>query len=264
MQDINVILIQSDLKWADPKKNIENFNKQINAISDKTDIVLLPEMFSTGFNMKPQSCFETMEGHTLEWMKTKALQLDCVICGSLLIKENDNFVNRLIWMRPDGTFTYYDKKHLFSLAGENKVFISGKERVIVSLYGVRFLLQICYDLRFPVWSRNKYLNGYYDYDGIIYVANWPESRRMVWKTLLMARAIENQAFVIGVNRIGKDINGTNHAGDSAVISPKGLVICEAQAAEACMISAKLNFDELSDYRKTFLNAPDWDNFELIN
>jgi len=264
MQDLKVTIIQSDIYWGDIPKNIENFEIQIRAIKEKTDLIVLPEMFSTGFNMKPQSSFETMEGDTVTWMSTMAHELDCVICGSLLIKENDCFFNRLIWMRPDGNISFYDKKHLFRFSGENNVYSEGKERVIVTLKGFKILLQICYDLRFPVWSRNRYNNGTYNYDCIIYVANWPESRRYAWCTLLAARAIENQAYVIGVNRIGKDFNGTDHSGYSFILSPKGEIIKETEPYKNDVCSASLDKVGLDEFRKNFLAGADWDKFEIIN
>ena len=263
MQDLKVSIIQSDIYWNDPKKNVDNYETQINAIKEKTDLIVLPEMFSTGFNMQPQNCFETMEGDTVKWMKEKAGKMNCVICGSLLIKENNLFFNRLIWMRPDGSFSFYDKRHLFRFSGENNVYEGGAERVIVELKGFRLLLQICYDLRFPVWSRNRYKDGIYDYDCIIYVANWPESRRQVWCTLLPARAIENQAYVIGVNRIGADVNGTEHSGYSFIISPKGEIIKHAEPYHNEAVTVILGKTSLVEFRKNFLAGADWDNFEII-
>jgi len=262
MQNIKVHLIQSDIKWAAPEQNIINYNSIINTLNEKSDLIVLPEMFSTGFNMNPSGCYETMDGFSMRWMKEKAASLNCVICGSLLIKDEPTFVNRFIWMRPDGSFDYYDKKHLFRITGEHKVFNAGNRKVITELKGFRFLLQICYDLRFPVFSRNRYLNGQYDYDCIIYVANWPASRSLAWKTLSAARAIENQSYVIAVNRIGADINGTAHSGDSAVISPLGEHIAQANAHEQSLLSVELDKEALIMYREKFKAAADWDNFEL--
>jgi len=264
MQDLKISIVQSEIYWSDPVSSIKNFEAQINFIIEPTDLIVLPEMFSTGFNMQPDNCFETMDGTTLQWMQTMAKKKNCVVCGSLLIKENGLFYNRLIWMQTDGTFAAYNKKHLFRLAGENNIFTEGNEKVIVSLKGFRFLLQICYDLRFPVWSRNNYNNGLYDYDGIVYVANWPASRRLAWRNLLAARAIENQAYVVGVNRIGKDAHGTEHAGDSAIISPRGELIIEAAPDRNVVDTASLNMEDLIDFRKKFLTGADWDNFEILN
>jgi len=264
MQDIKVSIIQSNIYWGDPNKNIESFEAQIKAIKEKTDLIVLPEMFSTGFNMQPQDCFETMEGKTVCWMREKAHELNCVICGSILIKENDYFYNRLVWMKPDGNLSFYNKSHLFRFAGENNVYTEGTERVIVQLKDFKFLLQICYDLRFPVFSRNRYHKGIYDYDCIIYVANWPESRKYAWHSLLIARAIENQAYVIGVNRVGADANGTEHAGDSLIISPKGEIIKETEHHINALMTASLDKASLDEFRKNFLAGADWDNFEIIN
>ena len=262
MQDIKVSFVQSDILWNDPKGNIENFGKQIESLNEKTDLIVLPEMFSTGFNMKPQHCFETMDGNTMQWMKEKARETHAVICGSLLIKENGHFFNRLIWMRPDGTLSFYNKKHLFRMAGENNMYTEGTERAIVKLKKFNFLLQVCYDLRFPVWSRNRYHNGTYDYDGIIYVANWPAIRQHAWCTLLMARAIENQAYVIGVNRVGADDNGFEHAGNSMIISPKGEILKEAAPYKNTITSTTLSKESLDLFRGKFLAGADWDNFEI--
>ena len=264
MQDLKISIIQSEIYWSDPVSSIKNFEVQISTIKKQTDLIVLPEMFSTGFNMQPHNCFETMDGATIQWMKSMAKKKDCTLCGSLLIKENDLFYNRLIWMQADGEYTTYNKKHLFRLAGENNIFTGGEEKVIVTLKGFRFLLQICYDLRFPVWSRNKYNNGLYDYDCIVYVANWPASRRLAWRTLLASRAIENQAYVIGVNRIGKDAHGTEHAGDSAIISPKGELIIEAEPFTNVVETALIDKESLVDFRNKFLTGADWDNFEIIN
>ncbi len=262
MQDLKVTLIQSDIQWAAPEKNTTHLDNIINTLKEESDLIILPEMFSTGFNMNPSVCYETMDGFTIQWMKEKAGSLNCVICGSLLIKENSYFVNRFIWMRADGSFEYYDKKHLFRLSGEHKVFDAGNRRVIAELNGFRFLLQICYDLRFPVFSRNRYQDGHYDYDCIIYVANWPASRSYAWKQLSIARAIENQSYVIAVNRIGTDINGTAHSGDSAIISPLGELISQAPADKQMVLSAIIDKESLDSYRKRFLAAADWDNFDI--
>jgi len=264
MQNLNVTIVQANLQWANPQENINYFDKAIDSIKENNHIIVLPEMFSTGFNMKPQECFEIMNGFSMQWMYQKAAQTGAAICGSLLIKDENVFVNRFVWMTPKGAFTYYDKKHLFSLAGENKIFTPGNKRVVAELNGFRFLLQICYDLRFPVFSRNKYYNETYDYDAIIYVANWPASRSMVWKTLLKARAIENQAYVIGVNRIGNDINQTAHSGNSAIVSPKGEVLFEAEENQEVVKTILLDKEKLVEFRKSFRNAADWDHFQLLD
>ncbi len=260
MQNLNVTIIQSDLVWANPEKNRAYFTHVMGALNEPADLIVLPEMFSTAFNMAPDTCFETMDGQTVHWMKDTAKSKNAVIAGSLLIKEGQNFFNRFLWVRPDGSLSYYDKRHLFRMAGENNVFTGGTAKTIVELNGFRFLLLICYDLRFPVWSKNLCQEGAYAYDAIIYVANWPASRREHWRTLLAARAIENQAYVIGVNRIGKDFNGTAHTGDSIILSPKGETLCAIPPDTAQTESVELNMLTLTAYRKAFPAGADWDNF----
>lgn len=263
MQNLNVTFIQSDLIWAAPEKNLAHFTHIIGTLQEPADLIVLPEMFSTAFNMTPETCYETMGGPTVHWMKSTAKSKNAVICGSLLIKEEDNFYNRFLWVRPDGTVAQYDKRHLFRMAGENNVFTGGTAKTVVELNGFRFLLQICYDLRFPVWSKNRCREGVYEYDAIIYVANWPASRSAHWKALLTARAIENQAYVIGVNRIGKDANGTAHTGDSVVLSPKGEILSLIPPDTSQAASTVLNMLNLSAYRKAFPAGADWDNFEIL-
>lgn len=263
MQNLNVTIIQSDLIWAAPEKNLSHFDTVIKDLKEPADLIVLPEMFSTAFNMTPETCYETMDGHAVKWMRDKAGMKNCVVSGSLLIKEDNKFFNRFLWVNPDGTMVYSDKRHLFRMAGENYVFTGGTNRVIVTLNGFRFLLLVCYDLRFPVWSKNRSQNGVYEYDALIYVANWPASRSAHWKTLLAARAIENQAYVIGVNRIGPDKNGTAHAGDSMVLSPKGELLCSIPPDTSGHASAVLNMLNLTAYRKAFPAGADWDNFKLM-
>ena len=216
---MKITIIQSDLVWEDKVANLARFDTHINNIQESTDIVVLPEMFSTGFSMNTAALAESMDGKTIQWMSNHAQTLDAVVTGSLIIKENGQFYNRLIWMKPDGTFEQYDKRHLFGMgSGEDKHYTAGTERLIVTYKGWKICPLICYDLRFPVWSRNTV-----DYDVLIYTANWPEPRSFHWKTLLVARAIENQSYVIGVNRVGVDALGSLHSGDSCVINPYGTV-----------------------------------------
>lgn len=222
MSNIKVTLIQSPIHWENPAANRKLFEEKINQISEPSEIVVLPEVFTTGFTMEPAGCAEPHQGETFQWMKRLASQKNVVLVGSMATEEHGNYYNRLIWMQPDGTHYQYDKKHLFTFAGETKNFTPGQQRVIVEYKGWKFLLLICYDLRFPVWCKNNYnpATGF-DYDCIINIANWPAPRSHPWRVLLMARAIENQAYVIGVNRIGTDGKGIEHSGDSALISPLG-------------------------------------------
>jgi len=216
--NLTVTLIQSDIEWENKSKNLEKFQEKISTIEVDTDLIILPEMFSTGFSIKPNELAETMTGESVMWMINIAKEKQTHVCGSLIIKENQNYYNRLIFVSPDGTTTHYDKKHLFSYAGEDKHYTPGNKRAIVDVNGWRINLQICYDLRFPAFVRNQD-----DYDVILYVANWPVNRRLAWNTLLQARAIENQAYVIGVNRIGSDPKNS-YGGDSSIINPIGETI----------------------------------------
>jgi omega-amidase len=264
-QDLKVTLVQSDLHWEDPQKNLDMFDAKIAAIS-QTDLIILPEMFNTAFTMNAENLAETMEGKTLSWMRKKAEEKQCVITGSIIIKEENKYFNRLVWMRPEGTFETYDKRHLFRMANEHEHFSSGNKKNIVELKGWKILPLICYDLRFPVWSRNKKSPGgkeqsAMEYDILIYVANWPEKRINAWRTLLMARAIENQCYTIGVNRTGYDDNDNFYPGASVVIDPKGEKISkidDKESVETVLLSAK----ELEEFRKSFPVGMDADGFEI--
>jgi predicted amidohydrolase len=229
MQDLRISLIQTELFWENKTQNLAHFSALIDAIENATDIIALPEMFTTGFTMQPELFGETMSGETIQWMLQIAKEKNAVIAGSVIIKENENFFNRLIWAQPDGKILHYDKRHLFTLSEEEKYYSAGKEKLIVEYKGWKICPLICYDLRFPVWCRNGRLpTADYrqpeNYDLLLFVANWPERRNTAWKTLLQARAIENQAYVIGVNRIGNDGNNIYHSGDSSVIDPMGDVV----------------------------------------
>lgn len=205
--------------------------EKINSIKERTEVVVLPEMFSTGFSMKPKLLAETMEGETVQWMKRIAKEKKIILTGSIIISEDGNFYNRLIWMLPTGQHGVYDKRHCFAFAGEDEYYTPGEKRLIASVKGWKINLQICYDLRFPVWARqqptpNPSQEGKPgpEYDILLYVANWPERRNHAWKTLLQARAIENQCYVIGVNRVGDDGNNIHHCGDSMIVDPMGEVL----------------------------------------
>ncbi len=202
--------------------------QKINSINDKTEVVILPEMFSTGFSMQPEKFAEKMDGQTVEWMKKVSADKKVIITGSLMIEDDGNYYNRLIWMLPNGQMGLYDKRHLFAYANEHNHYTSGNKRLIASVKGWRINCNVCYDLRFPIWSRQANTGAdrtkELEYDVLLYVANWPERRNLAWKTLLQARAIENQSFVIGVNRVGNDGNDIYHSGDSMVVNPKGEIV----------------------------------------
>jgi len=220
MDNIKITILQAYLFWENIDKNLQNISSKLTGIREKTDLIVLPEMFNTGFSMNAEKLAEPMDGKTMKWMHKLANQNKCVITGSIIIKENGRYYNRLIWMRPNGSYEQYDKRHLFALAQEHEIYTPGNKRLIVELNGWKICPMICYDLRFPVWLRN--VNN--EYDLMLFVANWPERRIMHWRSLLNARAIENQAYVVGVNRIGHDGNELYHSGDSTCVDPNGNVI----------------------------------------
>ena len=230
MSTLTISLIQTSIFWEDVDKNLEMLEKKINSLSGKTEIVVLPEMFSTGFTMQPEKVAETMDGKTMTWLKNISEKNRLIVTGSIVIKENGKFFNRLIWMQPNGKFYFYDKRHLFAFAGENEKYSAGNKRLIVSVKGWKINLLICYDLRFPVWSRQT-KNDIAEFDILIYVANWPEKRINAWTTLLKARAIENQSYVIGVNRVGKDESGNVYNGHSMIVDSFGEVVYEKTEVE---------------------------------
>ncbi|MFT5997707.1 MAG: omega-amidase [Neolewinella sp.] len=214
MTDLNVTLLQSTIAWQNPAANLQHYAALMEQIDGPTDLIILPEMFTTGFTMDPYSNAEGMDGLGVQWLTEQAAERNAVITGSLVIEEAGKFYNRLIWMQPDGAYQTYDKRHLFAMAGEHEHYEAGRERLVVKHKGWRICPMVCYDLRFPVWTRNNDA-----YDLLIYTANWPNKRSYDWNTLLKARAIENQCYVVGVNRVGTDVNGHEYNGDSCVIDP---------------------------------------------
>ncbi len=253
---MKVALIQSSLSWENPKANRNHFEEKINAISEKVDLIVLPEMFSTGFTMNPSVVAETMQGETILWMQSLAKAKNTAITGSLVIKENDNFYNRLVFVFPSGEVQFYDKRHLFSLAGEDKIYTSGKEKLIVDYLGWKICPLICYDLRFPVFARNTE-----DYEVLIYVANWPKSRINAWDILLKARAVENMCYTIGANRIGTDDNNLEYVGHSQVVDFIGNYLLEPQEKESVYIT-ELNKENLLETRNKLGFLNDRDSFKL--
>ena len=263
MQDLRISFIQDHLFWKDDRANIAHFEQKINTITQATDLIVLPEMFNTGFVVQPQEIGEGVAENSLKWLQKMAAQKDTFITASMIVYENNNYYNRLYWVAPDKSYQYYDKRHLFSLGNEHLRFSAGEESIIVELKGWKIKPLICYDLRFPVWAKNNFTKGKYDYDLLIYIANWPKARAYAWKSLLVARAIENQSYVIGVNRIGKDDNGTPHAGFSGVIEPKGEWISEEVEDIASIQTIVLSADDIQEYRKKFTVGLDWDKFSLL-
>ncbi|MFA6923586.1 MAG: amidohydrolase [Bacteroidales bacterium] len=265
MQDINITIIQSDIVWENIDKNLALFSEKISSINKPTDIIILPEMFTTGFSMNTEKLAEDTNGKTIQWMSETAKNKNCVITGSLILKENDFFYNSLIWMTPEGKFERYDKKHLFRLAEENEHFKAGTKKIIISYKGWKFCPLICYDLRFPVWSRNKFLRSscVYEYDCLIYVANWPKSRINAWKSLLVARAIENQSYVIGVNRVGTDGKKAVYSGDSTVVDDTGTVLNKTKSNVELIETITLSYEKLQKNRESLPFGNDSDEFKII-
>lgn len=253
---MKVALIQSNLIWENPEANRVYFEEKIDRIKESVNLTVLPEMFSTGFTMNPGTIAETMQGETVQWMQTLAKAKKTAITGSVVIEENGNYYNRLLFVFPSGEVQYYDKRHLFTLAGEEKIYTAGNQKLIVDYLGWKICLLVCYDLRFPVFSRNTD-----NYDLLVYVANWPSSRILAWDSLLRARAIENLCFTIGANRIGKDANNLSYIGHSQLINPLGEYIINPQETEAVFI-AEINYDELVLSRKKFNFLNDADTFEI--
>ena len=261
MLALSVTLIQTALFWEDKNRNLAMLEDKIMGIDEKTNLVILPEMFSTGFSMRPSVLAETMDGQTIEWMKKISNAKKIIVTGSIIIEDNGHYFNRLIWMLPNGNYGFYDKRHLFAYAGEDQHYTAGNKRLITSVNGWKINLQICYDLRFPVWARQQ-SNESPEYDLIIYVANWPERRNHAWKTLLTARAIENQSYVIGVNRVGEDGNQINHSGDSMLIDPLGNILFSKQQEEV-IHSFVLTKDSLNQTRNKFPFWNDADHFNIL-
>jgi predicted amidohydrolase len=238
-------------------------SEKIAGVKASTHLVVLPEMFTTGFSMKPEQLAENMEGNTLAWMKQTARDNKVILTGSMIAEQEGNYYNRLVWMLPNGQYGTYDKRHLFAFAEEDKHYTSGTKRLIASVNGWKVHLLVCYDLRFPVWARQQFdEQGNYEYDVLVYVANWPEKRSTAWKSLLQARAIENQCYVVGVNRVGKDANDIIYSGDSMVIDPLGEILYQ-KANEEDVATLTLDKDHLDAVRKRFPFWRDADNFDIL-
>jgi omega-amidase len=268
---LTITLIQSNLHWENKEANLEMFEEKISSIKENTEIVVLPEMFSTGFSMKAEELAEKMNGKTIQWMKKMAREKKIILTGSVIIEEDGNYYNRLIWMLPDGQMGCYDKRHLFAYAGEDKYYSPGTKRLIASVKGWKINLMICYDLRFPVWNRltpkdyshSEQTSADLEYDLIIYVANWPDRRRHAWSTLLQARAIENQCYVVGVNRVGKDGQDNYHTGDSMVADPLGEVLYHNKDQED-IHTITIEKEVVESIRKKLPFWKDADLFKILN
>lgn len=256
MDNLRVTLVQVHLEWENKAANLAYFGHKLAQLPEPTDLIVLPEMFTTGFSMQPEALAEPMEGPTLEWMAIQANRTDAAVTGSFIVEMQGAYYNRLVWMQPNGDFFYYDKRHLFSLAGEHQHYSAGNKPLVVDWRGWRIMPLICYDLRFPVWSRNTHA-----YDLLLYVANWPERRNMAWSALLQARAIENQAFTIGVNRIGADGNGIVHSGDTSLYDFQGQCLYRASHVES-VGTLCLNRQNQQNFREKFTFLDDKDAFTI--
>lgn len=257
---MKVTIVQTALHWEDREKNLAHFDRLL-ANTGPTDLIVLPEMFTTGFTMQPERHAEPHLGVSYVWMKEKAAQRGAVITGSVAVSEHERYYNRLHWIPPQGDAQFYDKRHLFRMAKEDTHYTPGRERIIPRIGNWRVMPLVCYDLRFPVWSRN-FVHQQAQYDVLVYVANWPEVRAWPWKQLLIARAIENQCYVVGVNRIGTDGNGYTHAGDSVVLNPRGEVISQTRAHEERVETVELDWNQLDEFRQLFPVGLDADDFQI--
>lgn len=261
MQDLTISFIQTTIHWEDKDANLSHFHNLIDRIDAATDVILLPEMFNTGFSMHADRMAESMDGRTITWMKTMAHKKNASLIGSLIIQEANHYHNRLIVANPDGTVQSYDKRHLFRMAEEDKTYTASTSYLIVDIKGWKIRPLVCYDLRFPVWSRNKY-NGEWEYDLLLYIANWPAARTTAWKTLPVARAIENQAYVATLNRIGQDNKGNTYTGDSQLINSYGEILLDLKDAEQ-VVTMTLDRARLIKHRRDFPVGLDADIFDLV-
>ena len=266
MSDLRVTVCQQPLVWEDKSANLQFWEEKLRPLKGQTDLIVLPEMFTTGFSMNVRQLAESMDGPTVAWLRDLSTELDATITGSIIVREEcttggsgGKFFNRMLWANPDRSFTWYDKRHRFSFAEEDKFFTAGKERKIIDHEDWRIMPQVCYDLRFPVFSRNVKSD---QYDMLIYVANWPAARSSAWRSLLVARAHENQCYVVGVNRVGMDGKGIEYDGSSLVVSPKGEILRSFEKEEAVIETISLSKTELGDFRAKFRPLDDADEFEL--
>lgn len=265
MQDLKILGLQTDIVWEQPAKNRELLDQKIWNQIDGHDLVLLPETFNTGFPNFPAFISEPKDGDSMQWMADVAAKTKAVVAGTLLIEDQGSVTNCLVWMSPDGNYETYHKRHVFSMAGEHEKISRGDKQLIAELKGWKIKPMICYDLRFPVWSKSKLdESGIYAYDLALYLANWPAVRSYPWRQLLIARAIENLAYVIGINRVGEDPSGKYYSGDSMFIDPKGRVIAKVPDGKEGPITATLSYLELVEFRGKFDVGVDWDEFSLFS
>lgn len=261
MQHLNISYFQTTIVWEDRKRNRENYEQKLNAFQEKTDIILFPEMFDTGFTMNPENIHEKDHFQTLSWMKKMAARYDTAFGGSVAAYENKQFFNRFYFVDPSGNVLWYDKKHLFRMGQEPKHYSPGNQKLLIEYKGWKILPLICYDLRFPKWSANQLTDNGPAYDLLIYVANWPAPRHQVWQNLLQARAIENQSYCIGVNCVGKDGNKLLYKGGSTVYNAKGEIMARSAPYLDDVVTVEISKEELDSFRKKFPVYKDWDKFD---
>lgn len=260
INNLKITIFQAYLFWENIDKNLQNISLRLSSgVKEKTDLIVLPEMFNTGFSMNAKELAEEMDGKTMTWMAASAARYDCVVTGSLIIKENNNYYNRMIWMLPTGGYQHYDKRHLFGMGEEDKTYTSGQDKIVVELKGWKIRLAVCYDLRFPVWLRNNDPS----YDVLLIVASWPDKRIPHWKALIPARAIENQSYVVAVNRVGHDGKEVYHSGHSMCIDAFGNTVYYKPEDED-LYTFSINYDDLIKIRRDFPFLKDADQFKLIN
>ena len=262
MNDLKIAYIQADLRWEDKVANYAHFGQLLQQVHPGTDLILMPETFTTGFPVEPKVFAEKEDGPTMQWLREQAQSKNAVVCATFPLEKDGHYYNSLVWMRPDGSYELYFKRHTFTMGGEDKLVERGEKQLIVELNGWRIKPMVCYDIRFPVWARNRYQNGQYEYDLGFYLANFPDSRMNVWNTLLQARAIENQAYWIGVNRVGEDANGLRYSGESQVINSRGAIISKAEPYQEAVLHCTLEAEPLLRFRQKFSLGPDWDGFEI--
>lgn len=255
--NLRVTCVQSDIIGREPEANRAHFDELLCDVKD-TDLIVLPETFTTGFPADPNVYAESLDGPTMQWLRSKAKEKDAIVCGTFILKTDD-FHNSFVWMLPDGTYHIYNKRHLFTMAGEVGL-REGSECITIEWRGWRIRPFVCYDLRFPIWNRNRLVDGRFEYDLAVYSAEWPRSKAYIWDTLLKARAIENQAYTVGVNRIGTDDNDIPYIGGSIVVSMKGREMAKAEDEKESVFTTELNMEELKAFREYFTVSKDWDDF----
>lgn len=252
--NLKISCIQNDVIARNPEANRRHLDEMLKTV-ENTDIIVFPETFTTGFPADPNEFAEEVGGTTMQWMREKAVEKNCAVCGTIILKNN-GFYNSFIWMEPDGKYYLYNKRHLFTMGGEIGL-NRGEERITIEYKGWRIRPFVCYDMRFPVWNRNSFKDGKYEYDLAIFTAEWPEKKSEVWNTLLRARAIENQAYIVGVNRVGIDDSDIKYRGETMILNMKGRVVAQASEGE-CVVNGEVNMEDLTAFRNYFIVANDWD------